>query len=121
MREAALKGREAAAGAADAVVATWERLRGELGARAEELLKLFQEQLWRLACGAMASAVRYLPASLEGDWDNDLDTVSAKLCWSVSPSVRTAVDGWLAIAVGGGFDLSVTYKRRDPSAPKDSR
>ena len=112
VRQVALRGRETAQQAVDAVVETWERLRDKLGSKAEELLKLFQEQVWLLVSGVTANVARYLPSSLDVAWANELDTVSAKLAWSVSPSVRIAVDGWLAIAVGNGFELTATYKRR---------
>lgn len=112
VRVATLNGRAAAEIAVDHVVETWERLKNEVGDMSNGLLKLFQEQIWMLISGALSSAAKSLPASLESSWTNDLDAVSAKLSWSVSPSVRVAVDGWLSIAAGGGLDVTATYKRR---------
>lgn len=109
---ATLNGRAAAEKAVDHVVETWERLKDEVGDMAHRLLTLFQEQIWMLISGALSSAAKSLPATLESSWTNDLDSVSAKLAWSVSPSVRVAVDGWLSIAAGGGLDVTATYKRR---------
>ena len=111
VRTAVTRGLETARATVDAVVATWERLRDELGDLADALLQLFQEQMGLLVAGALSNAAKSLPLSLATAWPNELDTVSAKIAWSVTPSVRVAVDGWLSIAVGGGLDVSATYKR----------
>jgi len=118
VREAAMRGRELAEAAVDEVVATWERWSIELGDQATDLLSLFQDQVWRLVVGALSAATRRLPGQLDADaWNNGLKTISAKVAWSATPSVRASVDGWLSIAVGAGLDLTATYERVTESPP----
>ncbi len=107
-----LEGAAVLEAASDSVVQEWEALKASLGAKASELLALFQKQIGLLITDTMQSIAQAIPSSLNRtDGVLNLDSVAFKLALGLSPSVSVAATEWLKLVATAGAEVTLSYRR----------